>query len=891
MKLKVFAAILAFLALLAITGAVYASYGNDVVEVKILRSEALERRAELRTYFLIRTTDQTYASSVNSQDVQFLINDKIVPNKEEPKQNDRTGFIFVLDRSWYHTRNINFQASKNIITAAISAMKPQDQCAFVLVDERVSTISFSDKSSANSVVSSFTQSADTNGNCLLYDGIAQALDMASITTDGITQKVIIVISDGEDQGSGIDYKNLNTKLSALAHIPISGVVHYHSQARISNERMNSLIAARASLIDLFTTNNGIYALVDAANNDANSQGENAGRRMAQFGNSILSVVLDISALAAGKEKDGLHRLELRYIGGERGVMDTSEVSFLASLIPAPEPKETPYVVPKLFEKGAENPNVRYVQRRLRELYYYQSEPSGIADEETQGALDDFYEKNGLNLHDGMTMEGYELLKNGKAIPASTATPEPVSTRDPNLKFIIGDEGKEVREAKALLTQYGFYDAIADTVDSSGSFGTFDEQMLLATDIFCRINGLELSDHGMSVKAWVLLNSKEAKPAPTSTPTVGPSVDPNIKFLYGDSGPMIRTLQDKLEELYYYVPEANAPYGTLDDSLLKAINQFCYHYGLSTVNGLSTEAWNLLMNGKPVPKETPVPENEFIELMPGDNNERVNNFQIRLKVLQYFQGDFTPGLYDEATQKAQDRLCELNGIALETGASVRLQKMVFSDSIKENPKPDFITKLKSDLLKQMDVFGWILPLWLIVLVCSVLLIGVLITIGMLLFPHGHGRGIKKERDTPIYTPPDLNGQGAVISAEPMTEDPSAGDKPILINGEPPTINNDDWQLALRIERNGISKDNSYTMTADQPLIIGRSAAANITLDANDLKISREHGYFVYRNNALYYRDTSRHGTLVNGTFLHQAEHMIQNGCVIEIGEYRLKVAMK
>lgn len=883
-------------ALLMGTSFSHASSDLPVSEIMLLRSSAAEKDAELRTNLIARAGELNYLKQIPAEDIQFLVDDIPLPIKEAPVGDQRIGFIFVVDRSRYHSSRIPFENATGVMTAAIGAMGAQDQCAFVVVDSGVSVISFGDKTSALSVASSFTQSTDAKGDNVLVDGISQAIDMARLPGDGLTQKMIVIITDGEDQGSTTTLDMLKEKLAASPEIPVSAAILFYSKFRPSNnERKDRLAAQRTALVDLCSGTKSIYALIDSAGQDAQQSAEGMGRRIASFGDAVMTATLDLTPLASKDAKDGPYSLEVRYTGGSRALIAKASINLLASMIPVPAPDPTPTSDPMLFTKGEENQDVRFVQRRLKELYYYQGEPSGICDEETQMALDDFYERNQIPLHDGMSLEAFEVLKSGGAIAAPTQTPEPEATRDPNLKFAIGESGAEVREAKALLTKYGYYKVTDEVIENPETFGTFDEWMLLATDAFCRENGLELLDEGMSMKAWVLLNSDKVVPAPTPTPTPGPSRDPNVKIVYGETGPLVRELQDRLEALYYYAPDPGAPYGTLNDGLLKAINQFARDNKLDTVNGISIDTWKLLMEGTPTPKATEVPQSEYMDLKPGDNNELVNDYQIRLKALQYYEGDFTPGLFDEATQKAQDRLCEVNGYSPEIGASVKLQKMVFSEGTKENEKPDFVTDIKNKLLSETELFGRQLPVWVLALVGAILLLGVLIAVGVMLSSRGRERRRKpaaQPAPSPIQHVIDPSPAPEVYTnQEPKTEAADDMDGAILTGDEPPTVNVDSWQLALRIEYQGISHDYSYTMDGERPLTVGRAANANVRLDAEDLKASRQHGSFYYRNSVLYYQDDSSHGTIINGELVHQAEYKVPSGCVIQIGAHRIKVDVR
>lgn len=858
----------------------------DVTSVTIIGTHAFETRAELQVRLLAGTGQDALYSSLQKTDLSFTVNNTAVPIKTDPIQNQGTSYIFVVDCALYYSQRFKFEHVISILNAAINAMETQDRCAFVLVNSSVRTNAFTDKESALTFVQSITQEKK-KGECKLYDGISQAIDMAGIVSDSIPdQKVIVVLSDAIDEGSSTQLDALQEKLITQADAPLISLVMFRSGFSTDKKDWRSTIdSSRDSLINLSSLTDGFYRIIDFDESEISSVAQGAGQRVAAFGKSVIHLTLDITDVSLISSSDNQYSLAVYYTGGGQTLANTQTVTIYGSQVPTPTPAPTPEPVieenPIKFGKDADGAQVRYIQYKLQQLYYFTGTISGVYDAETQAALDAFYLANGLPVVDGMSVAGYDLLEAGGAVAQATATPEPA---DPNQKFKMGDNGPEVRDAQYLLEKLGYYQSTEEK-DSEIAFGTFDQRMQLATDSFCRENGLSTSD-GMSTECWELLNSQSAKPAATPTPTPGPTIDPRLKLELGDQNADVRNVQAKLESLYYYSPdEDGASYGVFDTALLKAVDNFCRDYDLETMDGMSHEAYNLLMNGNPQPRATAEPVAEYIDLRPGDSNSYVNEYQIRLKSLNYFDGDFTPGIYDEATQAAQDRLCTVNEMASEIGASISLQKIIASETIKPNVPLDLMTRIRKFLLGTMQLWSLTIPMWVVVLICTALFAGVIVLIVLLLQPSR-----RKKKAPPTPEPYAVSsGDGLNIAEDrPTTDMNDFG----ATNTDPPTsVNVGGWPITLMIDYAGVSTDATYTLEDNTPLIIGRGSDADIHLSKDDLTVSRHHGQLVYRGGMLCYQDTSKLGTYVDGQFINNADYTLHPGSVLEIGKHRIKTEMK
>ena len=106
----------------------------------------------------------------------------------------------------------------------------------------------------------------------------------------------------------------------------------------------------------------------------------------------------------------------------------------------------------------------------------------------------------------------------------------------------------------------------------------------------------------------------------------------------------------------------------------------------------------------------------------------------------------------------------------------------------------------------------------------------------------------------------------------------------------TVVGESQNITLRIDYNGTSTDKAYELSEGIPLIIGRGTDADIRTNKDDMRISRKHGQFSYRTGAVYYRDLSRTGTLIDGQMVHEDEVEIRSGATMHISQHIIKIQM-
>lgn len=568
--------------------------------------------------------------------------------------------------------------------------------------------------------------------------------------------------------------------------------------------------------------------------------------------------------------------------------------------PTPAPTDTPAPTrdPDLYlVMGDEDVKVYNLQKKLVSLGYLdEGDITGVYDKTTQVAVYDFYEGNNMPLKDGVSLAAWNKLQSGNALPKATATPTPAPTEaptptpDPNQKFARGDNSGELRSLQSYLISHYYLDEKYRT-------GVFDDNTQWAVDSFCEVNNIPIYDNGMSVEAWDLLQSGYALAFPTATPkptfTPEPTRDPSLKFVLDEVSSDVITLQNRLVEMYYLDPELVS--GAFDQKTLIAVVNFCNVNGIATADGMTHVAWNYLMTGsaQPNPTATPEPtatptavptaaptaEPEFMDIKPGDSNNYVRKYQEQLVKMGYLTASFTAGTYDDATQAAQDLMCQYNNLNTQQGADVYLQQLAFS-SIKNMSEMGFVDKLEVQLSDDLEVGGLNIPLW--IPACAALVIFLVVIVLILCMPGKKRKKQSAQASGGAQQAAQSASQAALVSTDNPTED-------IDTSADVPTSENvNDWQVVLTISYMGAASDYSYTLNDGIPIVIGRGSGSDVLLNANDTQASRKHGTLVYRGNQLFYSDTSTKGSRVDGEFLNHAERPVHAGTIIEISRHTLRI---
>ena len=570
--------------------------------------------------------------------------------------------------------------------------------------------------------------------------------------------------------------------------------------------------------------------------------------------------------------------------------------------PTPVPKATrdPEIVFSL-DDGFETPRqtVTLIQDNLKKLYYldesdYRAEYATVGTA-TMAAMNAFCADNQLTDSRGFTKKAFDLLTGGNASAKKTpepvveevVTPTPIPTLKPGLVLQLdayANNSGTVIQVQNQLELLGYL---------SGNYknGVYDASTHQAVLNFCKKNGVEESNDGLTEKAYKLLVSENARaaetptPAPTPIPTLKPGLALQLDAFANNSGTVIQ-VQNQLELLGYLT--GNYEKGTYDANTHQAVLKFCKKNGLAESNdGLEEEAYKLLISDQAKPWQEAAPTTAAPTahpFAPDMEESTIAEYQNRLNELGYYEGrPFIPGRFDEATQAAQDRFCEVNNIEKQSGASVELQQTVRGSAAKHNVQRPLLERVRIRLTGRTEIVGLVIPTWSLVAVIAILTITAIVLIVLLLKP---ARKPSEQQEGKLSSQNDILPQGQILPGSlEETVDMSGGNDRLDM-----TVVGESQNITLRIDYNGTSTDKAYELSEGMPLVIGRGTEADIRTNKDDMRISRKHGTFSYRNGGVYYRDTSKAGTMIDGQMIHEDEVEIHSGATIHISNHVIKIQM-
>lgn len=261
--------------------------------------------------------------------------------------------------------------------------------------------------------------------------------------------------------------------------------------------------------------------------------------------------------------------------------------------------------------GDEGDDVKVLQQRLTELFYYSGNLSGRYREGTRAAIKAFQEDFDLEVTGEADAKTQSLL---------------FSTLYRPLK--VGSSGEDVKRLQTRLMELGYY-----TGKISGNYleGTKSAIAAFQEKIGEEATGIADPDTQSVLYSGDAL-SQSAKAAAAATPTMaidsflvdedapqetapmpGETVPYSKRLAKGSSGKLVKQLQNRLTELGYYTGPVS---GNFLGNTRNAVKAFQTQNGLDSDGIVGELTWNALFNDpgvvlpdstpKPTPEPTPVP---------------------------------------------------------------------------------------------------------------------------------------------------------------------------------------------------------------------------------------------------------------------------------------------
>ena len=264
---------------------------------------------------------------------------------------------------------------------------------------------------------------------------------------------------------------------------------------------------------------------------------------------------------------------------------------------------------KVLKLGSKGDEVLALQQQLKDLHYYTGSLSGSYGKATKNAVQTF-------------QADFGLTQTGEADLITLSLVFSLNRRP--LRY--GCSGDDVKELQKKLTELGYYKGKIS--------GNFLEATRKAVEDLQKkndldVNGVADGDLQDRIAEGNIL-SKSEKPDETRTPAPNLAnylVDDNEnkvavpdvpvaftkKLKQGSKGTLVKSLQQRLDEIGYYDGDVNGKFEKHTASAVKAVQK---QNGISVTGVVDEETWNLIFNDinvvlpnatpKPTPEPTPVP---------------------------------------------------------------------------------------------------------------------------------------------------------------------------------------------------------------------------------------------------------------------------------------------
>ncbi|MDR0897856.1 MAG: peptidoglycan-binding protein [Oscillospiraceae bacterium] len=358
-----------------------------------------------------------------------------------------------------------------------------------------------------------------------------------------------------------------------------------------------------------------------------------------------------SAVYAFQERNGLWADGVAGEDTQRMLYSNSALPYRASAAPTAAAYRT-------LREGVSGEDVRSLQYRLQELYYYSGSADGVFGESTALAVRVFQQRNGISV-DGVAGSGTQSkLYSASAIAAPTTQPAANPTVSGTLQ--IGSTGDAVYRLQERLYDLNLYTGRID--------GIYSEAVAQAVRAFQAANNLTV-DGKAGTNTQMRLYSTSAVGG-----TGGNDVYTTLKE--GDRGERVRALQSALASYQYFTSAVDGVYG---DATITAVQQFQANNGL-TVDGVAgSGTLQLLYQGSPKAAtawSNEQPSSNFVTLRQGMSGQDVAMMQEYLADLGYYAGT-QDGSFGASTFVALQNFQARNGLTADGIAGQATLALLYS----------------------------------------------------------------------------------------------------------------------------------------------------------------------------------------------------------------------
>lgn len=336
----------------------------------------------------------------------------------------------------------------------------------------------------------------------------------------------------------------------------------------------------------------------------------------------------------------------------------------------------------LIREKSKGEAVTKLQTRLKELGYYAGNLSGVCDADTVAAIKMFEGNNGLNADGEADANDQAVLFGASVLDASVvATPTPAPTLAPPTKTLRrGDKGEEVKSLQQRLIDLGYYNGKVT--------GTYNEGTEEAVKDYQKKSSLDADGVCGPVTRAALYGVNAIYAVPTAIPVVAPTLQATVTPITqenvviirsGSMGPEVLRLQQRLQELGYYLSRLDGVYLTDD---IEAVRAFQKANGLKVDGKAGYETQSTLYGDNAIRGNGVATQTGTVTLRYGSEGDQVIALQNRLITLGYLTGT-ADGKYGKNTKAAVKAFQKAASLKADGIAGEETQQKLYSDSAAGN----------------------------------------------------------------------------------------------------------------------------------------------------------------------------------------------------------------
>lgn len=346
-------------------------------------------------------------------------------------------------------------------------------------------------------------------------------------------------------------------------------------------------------------------------------------------------------------------------------------------------RTVPPVAGAVIREKSKGEPVTKLQTRLKELGYYEGDPTGVCDENTVAAIKLFEGKHGLVADGEMSAADQQVLYGATAMEASVVvTPSPTPTVKPPTKTLRpGDKDEEVKLLQQRLKDLGYY--------TGNITGVYNDATTEAVKEFQKKSSLETDGVLGPITRTVLYGVNAiyavptAIPVSTPTPTTTPITPENVIVIRaGSMGEVVRRLQARLQELGYYTSRLDGVYLTDD---IEAVRAFQSANGLKVDGKAGYETQTALYSDSAIRGNANVTSGETAlvnTLRYGSEGNEVATLQNRLIALGYLAGS-ADGKFGRDTKSAVIAFQKANGLSADGVVGADTSAKLYASNVVSN----------------------------------------------------------------------------------------------------------------------------------------------------------------------------------------------------------------